>query len=156
MHDTDGISSHRRMKNSTLLRSRVEFQIKSFCFFTVYLTGGTSILADAVFFCLVLIQWILFNIRIRKDLFQFFPVHINLISNSFGIEVRQDKLSCLLSAHGKIVAYNLVYINVFSFFSHDHHRFSASELVWILWLLSKRLLFVALPLPPPLRCKRFW
>ena len=40
MHDTDGISSHRRVKNSTLLRSRVEFQIKSFCFFTVYLTGG--------------------------------------------------------------------------------------------------------------------
>ena len=42
MHDTDGISSHCRVKNSTLLRSRVEFQIKSFCFFTVYLTGGTS------------------------------------------------------------------------------------------------------------------
>ena len=30
------------MKNSTLLRSRVEFQIKSFCFFTVYLIGGIS------------------------------------------------------------------------------------------------------------------
>ena len=30
------------MKNSTLLRSRVEFQIKFFCFFTVCLTGGTS------------------------------------------------------------------------------------------------------------------
>lgn len=42
MHDTDGISSHCRVKNSTLLCSRVEFQIKSFCFFTVYLTGGTS------------------------------------------------------------------------------------------------------------------
>ena len=155
MHDADGISSHRRMNNSTLLRSRVEFQIKSFCFFTVYLTGGTSI-ADAVFFCLVLIQRILFNIRIRKDLLKFFPIHVNLISNSFGIEVRQDKLSCLLSAHGKIVAYHLVYINVFSFFSHDHHRLSASESVWMQGWMSKRLLFVALPLPPPLRCKRFW
>ena len=42
MHDADGIPPRRRVKNSTLLRSRVEFQIKSFCFFTVYLTGGTS------------------------------------------------------------------------------------------------------------------
>ena len=156
MHDTDGISSHRRVKNSTLLRSRVEFQIKSFCFFTVYLTGGTSILADAVFFCLVLIQWILFNIRIRKDLFQFFPVHINLISNSFGIEVRQDKLSCLLSTHGKIVAYDLIDVNVLSFFFHGHHRLSASESVWILCLLLICLSFVVLLLPPPLHCKRFW
>ena len=40
MHDTDGISSHRRVKNSTLLRSRVEFQIKSFCFFHCLLDRG--------------------------------------------------------------------------------------------------------------------
>ena len=53
MHDTDGISSHCRVKNSTLLRSRVEFQIKSFCFFTVYLTGGHFIPAG-VLFCLVM------------------------------------------------------------------------------------------------------
>ena len=156
MYDADGIPPRRRVKNSTLLRSRVEFQIKSFCFFTVYLTGGTSIGRCCLFFCLVLIQRILFNIRIRKDLLQFFPIHVNLVPNSFGIEVRQDKLSCLLSAHGKIVAYHLVYISVLSFFSHDHHRLSASESVWILWLLSKHLLFAALPLPPPLRCKRFW
>ena len=40
MHDTDGISSHRRVKNSTLLRSRVEFQVKSFCFFHCLLDRG--------------------------------------------------------------------------------------------------------------------
>ena len=40
MHDADGISSHRRVKNSTLLRSRVEFQIKSFCFFHCLLDRG--------------------------------------------------------------------------------------------------------------------
>ena len=40
MHDTDGISSHCRVKNSTLLRSRVEFQIKSFCFFHCLLDRG--------------------------------------------------------------------------------------------------------------------
>ena len=50
MHDTDGISSHRRVKNSTLLRSRVEFRIKSFCFFTVYLTGGTSHRSAVLYF----------------------------------------------------------------------------------------------------------
>ena len=43
MHDADGIPSRCRVKNSTLLRSRVEFLIKCFCFFTVYLTGGTSL-----------------------------------------------------------------------------------------------------------------
>ena len=32
MHDTDAISSHCRVKNSTLLRSRVDFLIKCFCF----------------------------------------------------------------------------------------------------------------------------
>ena len=114
------------------------------------------VLADAVFFCSVLIQGILLYIRIGKDLFQLFPVHVNLIPNSFGIEIRQDKLSCLLSAHGKIVAYDLVDVNVLSFFFHGHHRLSASESVWILWLLLKLLLFVALLLPSPLRCKMFW
>ena len=114
------------------------------------------VLADAVFFCLVLIQRILFNIRIGKDLLQFFPIHIYLIPNSFGIEIRQDKLSCLLSTHGKIVAYDLIDVNVLSFFFHGHHRLSASESVGILWLLLKRLLFVVLLLPLPLHCKMFW
>ena len=40
MHDADGISSHRSVKNFTLLRSRVEFQIKSFCFFHCLLDRG--------------------------------------------------------------------------------------------------------------------
>lgn len=114
------------------------------------------VLADAVFFCSVLIQGILLNIRIGKDLLQLFPIHVYLIPNSFGIEIGQDKLSCLLSAHGKIVAYDLIDVNVLSFFFHGHHCLSASESVWILWLLSKRLLFVALLLPPPPHCKMFW
>ena len=43
MHDADGVPSRRRVKNSTLLRSRVEFPHKIFLFFfTVYLTGGAS------------------------------------------------------------------------------------------------------------------
>ena len=33
MHDADGVSSCCRMKNSILLRSRVEFLLKFFCFF---------------------------------------------------------------------------------------------------------------------------
>ena len=37
------------MKNSTLLRSRVEFQIKSFCFFHCLLDRGHFTCADAVF-----------------------------------------------------------------------------------------------------------
>ena len=40
MHDADGIPPRRRVKNSTLLRSRVEFQIKSFCFFHCLLDRG--------------------------------------------------------------------------------------------------------------------
>ena len=46
MHDADGISSHYRVKNSTLLRSRVEFLIKCFCFFTAYLIGIISSCPD--------------------------------------------------------------------------------------------------------------
>ena len=53
MHDTDGISSHCRVKNSTLLRSRVEFQIKSFLFFHCLLDRGHFIPAG-VLFCLVM------------------------------------------------------------------------------------------------------
>ena len=40
MHDADGVPSRRCVKNSTLLRSRVEFQIKSFCFFHCLLDRG--------------------------------------------------------------------------------------------------------------------
>ena len=40
MHDADGIPSRSRVKNSTLLRSRVEFLIKYFCFFHCLLDRG--------------------------------------------------------------------------------------------------------------------
>ena len=61
MHDADGISSHRRVKNSTLLRSRVEFQIKSFCFFHCLLDRGhfTPTMALDVFFGIVIISYVL-------------------------------------------------------------------------------------------------
>ena len=51
MHDADGISSHRRVKNSTLLRSRVEFQIKSFCLFHCLLDRGHVRIKEADVFC---------------------------------------------------------------------------------------------------------
>ena len=42
MHDADGISLRSRVKNSTLLRSRVDFLIKYFCFFHCLLDRGTT------------------------------------------------------------------------------------------------------------------
>ena len=35
MHDADGVPSRRRVKNSTLLRSRVELSQKIFLFFSL-------------------------------------------------------------------------------------------------------------------------
>ena len=51
MYDANGIPPRRRVKNSTLLRSRVEFQIKSFCFFHCLLDRGhfTSNTTDGFF-----------------------------------------------------------------------------------------------------------
>ncbi len=40
MHDADGVPSRRRVKNSTLLRSRVESPLICFCFFHCLLDRG--------------------------------------------------------------------------------------------------------------------
>ena len=50
MHDADGISLRSRVKKSTLLRSRVDFLIKYFCFFTVYLTGTLQTACRGIIF----------------------------------------------------------------------------------------------------------
>ena len=60
--DVQQRTEHRRVKNSTLLRSRVEFLIKSFCFFTVYLTGGTAT-TSVIGFCFIVVSPLQFRER---------------------------------------------------------------------------------------------